>query len=151
MFLEFLAFTIIIFFILLELKRLQLSFRLRHIPGPTEIPFIGCKYIISTNKITGDLRFSHKTHNLFKFYIFSDIESLCYEVCVEKTVKLFVLHRVALITSDCKLLKIILTDKSCIDRPYIFEFLDLDYGLTSSKCKKQILLSLNLNKLTIHE
>uniref|UniRef100_A0A336MNT5 CSON003582 protein n=1 Tax=Culicoides sonorensis TaxID=179676 RepID=A0A336MNT5_CULSO len=107
-------FTIVIFFILSELKRLHLSYQLRHIPGPTEIPFIGCKYILSTNKIT-------------------DIESLCYEICTDKTVKMFVLHRIAIVTSDCDLLKIILNDKACADRPYVFKFLDLEYGLSSSK------------------
>lgn len=100
-----------------ELPRRRLSKKVEQLPGPREYPLVGSKYALFPNKIT-------------------DIEALSEEVCTAPIAKLFLGPRLLLLISDAEAFEVILNEKSCLERPYIFEFIHMDYGLTASKCKK---------------
>lgn len=99
-----------------EIPRRRLSKKVQHLPGPKEYPLVGSKYALFPNKIT-------------------DIVTLSEEVCTAPITKLFLGPRLMLVISDAEAFEVILNERSCLERPYIFEFIHMDYGLTASKCK----------------
>lgn len=108
--------VIVLLAILVERPRRRISKLVKHLPGPTEYPLVGSKYALFPNKIT-------------------DIVSLSEEICTGPIAKLFFGPRLVLIISDPEAFETILNEKSCLERPYLFEFIHLDFGLTASKCK----------------
>lgn len=116
MFLIFFLAIILVAVLMIELPRRRLSKKVSHLPGPKEYPLVGSKYALFPNKIT-------------------DIVSLSEEVCTAPIAKLFLGPRLLLVISSPEAFEVILNQRSCLERPYLFEFIHMDYGLTASKCK----------------
>lgn len=101
---------------IIEQRRQKIEKDFQHIPGPKEFVGIGNLLALSRNSI-------------------SDFESLVEKVCPEPVTKLTFAGYLAFSTYDPAVVKQILLLPGFLEKPFLFDFFELENGLFSSKCE----------------
>lgn len=101
---------------MIEQRRRKIEKDFRHIPGPKELMGIGNFLAISRNSI-------------------SEFESLIEKVCPEPVTKLTFAGYLAFSTYDPAIVKQLLLLPGFLEKPYVFDFFELEHGLFSAKCE----------------
>lgn len=99
-----------------EIKRQQLSARLKHIPSAKEFPIIGTKYILSMVDMGEFLRYFQ-------------------EMYTAPIGKIFIGYKVAYVISDPETLKDIAESNVCLERPVHMKFWPYWRSIMTNRCE----------------
>lgn len=119
----------------IEIKRLRLSRKYRHVPGIAEMPIIGNKFIGRLNTVEGEN--NSKSTFAFNWFLLPDITVFFYELQVAPVSKFFISFIPVFLISDPETLKEIFNSGNIFsDHPYVLsKLLRLEKGLITSSCK----------------
>lgn len=130
----FLVVVLILFLIILEVKRLILSRRYKHIPGVQEIPIVGSTLAFQANIVKGKYFLNQLLLILISPIL--DVQKMLNRICFAKITKLFVGPKVVFFISDPDTMQAILSSRNFTDRPFPFKFFRLPFGIVTATCKK---------------
>lgn len=125
--------ALIAFMVYAEVKRIILSRRFKHIPGVTEVPVIGSFYTLSPNRIQGEVSFDFMRQYNNNF--FTDYRTIFSGLCFAPITKFFFAWHLIFLTHEPAVLQKVLNNVTFTERPYVFKFFRLKYGLISAYCK----------------
>lgn len=125
MWLVLLLFIFLLVCVYLEVQRISLNNRFKHVSGPKQIPIVGSPYSIRVNQII-------------------EFQKVFEELSVDTVVKFIFGGKLLLMVSDPVVLSQVLPSKAFLERPYPFDYFDFPTAMLSAKCK---LFKLFLNLL----
>uniref|UniRef100_A0A336LZE3 CSON006109 protein n=1 Tax=Culicoides sonorensis TaxID=179676 RepID=A0A336LZE3_CULSO len=106
--------AVLVFLLYLEVQRVKLNNRFKHVAGPSQLPIIGSVYSIRPNKLT-------------------DFKAVFDELAVDPVAKFVFGGSLLLLVTDPVVLSQILPSKSFLERPYFFDFFEYPSAMLSAK------------------
>ncbi|XP_063709865.1 probable cytochrome P450 313a1 [Culicoides brevitarsis] len=110
------ACVVLLTLVYLEVQRVRLNNRFKHVAGPSQLPIIGSVYSIRPNNLT-------------------DFKAVFDDLAVDPVAKFIFGGSLLLLVTDPVVLSQILPSKSFLERPYFFDFFEYPTAMLSAKFK----------------